>query len=277
MATFQFGWIYDVTIILYACSVLGYFIDFLQNNRKANKIAFWLLAIVWILQSVFLVTIMIEMGRFPILTITEGLYFYAWVLVTFSLIINKVFRVDFIVFFTNVLGFIIMALHLFAPVDYKSDVLAMQLISELLIIHITLAIISYGAFSLSAIFSMMYMLQYHMIKRKKWSQRLRRLGDLTKLDRLSYTLNMGGVPILLTSLILGLVWAYISLEDFKWYDFKVVGSFSVLIAYSIYLYVRIAKGIQGKAIVLWNLAAFLILLINFFLFGSLSSFHFWYG
>lgn len=277
MLTFQFGWIYDVTIILYACSVLGYFIDFLQNNRKANKTAFWLLAIVWVLQSIFLIARMIEMGRFPILTIAEGLYFYAWVLVSFSLIINKVFRIDFIVFFTNVLGFIIMALHLFASVEYKSDVLAEQLMSELLIIHITIAIISYGAFSLSAIFSMMYILQYHMIKKKKWSKRLRRIGDLTKLDRLSFSFNMSGVPMLLISLILGVVWAYISLDSFKWYDVKAVGSFVVLLAYSLYLYVRVAKGIQGKAIALWNLAAFLILLINFFLFGSLSRFHFWYG
>lgn len=277
MLTFHYGWIYDVTIILYACSVLGYFIDFLLNNRKANKTAFWLLAIVWILQSIFLITRMIEMGRFPILTISEGLYFYAWVLVSFSLIINKVFRIDFIVFFTNVLGFIIMTLHLFAPVDYKPDVLAEQLMSELLVIHITIAIISYGAFSLSAIFSMMYVLQYHMIKRKKWGKRLRRLGELTKLDRLSFSFNMSGVPLLLISLILGVVWAYISLDDFKWYDVKALGSFTVLLAYSVYLYVRVAKGLQGKTIALWNLAAFLILLINFFLFGSLSRFHFWYG
>jgi len=277
MQTFIYGWIYDITIILYACSVLGYFIDFLQNNRKSNKIAFWLLAIVWILQSIFLVSRMFEMGRFPILTMAEGLYFYTWVLVSFSLIINKVFRIDLIVFFTNVLGFIIMALHLFASVEYKSDVLAEKLISEILIIHITIAIISYGAFTLSAIFSMMYMLQYHMIKRKKWNKQLWRLEDLSKLDRLSYTFNMSGVPMLLISLILGVNWAYISLEDFKWYDVKIIGSFIVLITYSIYLYLRVAKGIQGKAIVLWNLAAFLILLINFFLLGSLSGFHFWYG
>ncbi|HHY72812.1 MAG TPA: cytochrome c biogenesis protein CcsA [Bacillus bacterium] len=277
MHTFQFGWIYDVTIIVYACSVLGYFIDFLQNNRKANRTAFWLLAIVWVLQSVFLVSRMVEMGRFPILTIAEGLYFYTWVLVSFSLIINKVFRIDFIVFFTNVLGFIIMTLHLFAPVEYKPDVLAAQLMSELLVIHITIAIISYGAFSLSAIFSMMYVLQYHMIKKKKWGRRLRRLGDLSKLDRLSFSFNMSGVPLLLISLILGVIWAYISIDDFKWYDAKAVGSFTVLLAYSVYLYVRVAKGLQGKTVALWNLAAFLILLANFFLSSSLSRFHFWYG
>ena len=56
--------------------------------------------------NVFLFFYMIKTGRFPVLTIFEGLYFYAWVLVTFSLVINRLLRVDFIVFFTNVIGFI---------------------------------------------------------------------------------------------------------------------------------------------------------------------------
>jgi HemX protein len=268
------GWIYDVTIIIYALSVLGYFIDFLQNNRKVNKAAFWLLSIVWIMQSTFLASQVITTGEFPILTKAEGLYFYAWVLVTFSLIINRIFRVDFFVFFTNVLGFIIMTLHLFAPISHNSSMLSEQLVSELLVIHITIAILSYGAFTLSFIFSVMYLLQYQMLKKKKWGKRLLRLGDLSKLDRFAFILNMTGVPMLLLSLILGTIWAYIQIDGFQLFDAKVVGSFTVLIVYSLYLYLRVGKKIQGKLIVHLNIGAFLVLLINFFLFGSLSNFHF---
>jgi HemX protein len=268
------GWLYDITIILYALSVLGYFIDFLQNDRRVNRIAFWLLSIVWVLQTLFLIARMIEIGRFPLLSISEGLFFYAWVLVTLSLIINRMFRIDFFVFFTNVLGFLIMTLHLFAPVQYKSNMLSQQLISELLFIHISIALLSYGAFSLSFIFSMMYLFQYEMLKKKKWGKRLKRFGDLSMLERFTFTLNMIGVPMLLLSLILGVVWGYISMEQFEWYDTKVIGSFSVFIAYSVCLYLRVAKGFQGKTMISWNIAAFLVLLINYFLFGSLSRFHF---
>lgn len=124
--------LHEFTVVLYAASVLLYFIDFLASNRKANRVAFWLLAFVWGLQTVFLLLYMWNTGRFPVLTIFEGLYFYAWVLITFSLIINRIMKVDFIVFFTNVLGFFIMALHTFAPIEIESDVLANQLMSELL-------------------------------------------------------------------------------------------------------------------------------------------------
>lgn len=269
--------LHEATVVLYALSVLLYFIDFLHHNRKANRIAFWLLAFVWLLQTVFLFLYMMKTGRFPVLTIFEGLYFYAWVLITLSLALNRFLRVDFIVFFTNVIGFIIMAIHTFAPVEYESNVMAQKLISELLLIHITVAILSYGAFSLSFVFSVLYLIQYDLLKRKKWGPRLLRVADLSKLDKTSYVLNVIGVPMLMISLILGVQWAYIKVPDMIWYDSKVVGSFVVIAAYSIYLYLKVGKGLVGNQLALWNIASFLIVLINFFLFGSLSSFHFWYS
>jgi HemX protein len=267
--------LHELTVVLYALSVLLYFIDFLHHNRKANRAAFWLLSFVWLLQSVFLIFYMYETGRFPVLTIFEGLYFYVWVLITLSLGINRYLRVDFLVFFTNVIGFMFMVIHTFAPEQFESAVRIQKMVSELLFIHITVAILSYGAFSLSFVFSALYLLQFHLLKKKKWSKRLVRIADLSKLEFLSYILNVIGVPMLMVSLILGLQWAYIKIPAFIWYDPKVIGSGFVLAIYCVCLYLRVSKGITGKSLAMWNAAAFLILLINFFLFGNLSSFHFW--
>ncbi|MEH7504274.1 cytochrome c biogenesis protein CcsA [Neobacillus drentensis] len=269
--------LHELTVVLYAFSVLLYFFDFLHHNRKANRIAFWLLAFVWILQTVFLGIYMFKTGRFPVLTIFEGLYFYAWILVTLSIVINHLLRVDFIVFFTNILGFTVMAIHIFAPMQYDSHIMANQLVSELLLIHITMAILSYGAFSLSFVFSTLYLLQYDLLKRKKWGTRLIRLADLDKLEKSSYILAVIGVPMLLLSLILGLQWAFLKVPGMPWYDMKIVGSFLLLTVYSILLYLRIVKNLSGRKLAIWNTAAFLIVLINFFLFGQLSSFHLWYA
>jgi HemX protein len=265
---------YELSLLLHASSVLFYFIDFLHHNRKANRIAFWLLSIVWGMQTFFFIERMIETGRFPVLTLVEGLSFYAWILITLSLAINRLLRVDFIVFFTNVLAFFILALHTFAPAQHASAGIAERLMSELLMIHITMAILSYGAFSLSFIFSLLYLIQYNLLKKKKWGKRLLRLGDLAKLDDMSYILNGIGLPILLLGLLLGVVWAYMKVEHFSWYDAKVIGSFSVLAAYGFYFYKRIVQGVQGKEMAFWNIGSFLFLLVNFFLFGTLSQFHF---
>lgn len=269
--------LYELSVLLYALSVSLYFIDFLHHNRKANRIAFWLLSIVWVFQTAFFLFRVVETKRFPILTMSEGLYFYAWVLITLSLAINRLLRVDFIVFFTNVLAFFILALHTFAPIRQPSEAAAEKLISELLMIHITMAILAYGAFSLSFVFSVLYMIQYHLLKQKKWGKRLWRMADLTKLEKMSYVLNLIGLPMLLLGLILGVIWAYIKIEHFHWYDAKVLGSFSVLLVYSVYFYKRVVQEMYGKALALWNIGSFLFLLVNFFLFGSLSKFHLWYS
>lgn len=263
----------EATILIYALSVLFYFIDFLQHNRKAGKMAFWLLSIVWLLQTVYMFYIMMETDRFPVLNVAEGLYFYTWVLVTLSLVLTKVLRVEFIVFFTNVIGFSMMAIHTFTPSDLHSAELTGKLTSELLIIHITMAILSYGAFSLSFAFSLLYLFQYRLLKKKKWGKWLLRIEDLSKLEHMAYVLNIIGVPMLLLSLILGIIWAYISYDTLYWTDAKVLGSFIMLFLYGFYLYIRLVRNMQGKIVARWNVASFLVLMINYFLLGSLSTFH----
>ncbi len=255
----------ELTVVLYALSVLLYFIDFLHNNRRANRVAFWLLSFVWVSQTIFLLLYMLEIGRFPVLTLFEGLYFYAWILITLSLVINRLLKVDFIVFFTNVIGFMIMVMHTFAPDHVVSGgVSAQQLVSELLFIHITAAILSYGAFSLSFVFSLLYLIQYNLLKQKKWGKRFVRLSDLSKLEHMSYVLNVIGVPLIMIGMILGSRWAFLKLPDVYWFDAKVIATVFVIVVYCVYLYLRISKGLTGKSLALWNMAAFLILLINFF-------------
>ncbi|MFD1018935.1 cytochrome c biogenesis protein [Thalassobacillus hwangdonensis] len=267
-------WVYELIIILYALSVFGYFIDFIQHNRKVNKIAFWLLSLVWTLQTFFLLSQVFVKDNFPVMTVYDGLFFYAWILITFSLIINRLFMVDFLVFFTNLVGFFVMVLHITTKAQSELVKNGVRLVDELLITHISMALISYGFFTFSFIFSLLYLLQYRFLKKKQWNQKLRRIGDLDKLDSFAYIAVTIGVPLLTMGIILGVIWAYSSGDEFYWYDSKTLGSLLVLGVYIIFLFLRIVKGYQGRAIALYNTAAFLFLLVNFFLFGSLSNFHF---
>ncbi|MFS0780718.1 inner membrane protein YpjD [Bacillus sp. 1P06AnD] len=267
----------EATVVLYALSVLLYFIDFLHTKRKANQLAFWLLAIVWLFQTIFLFLYVDKTGRFPVLTIFEGLYFYVWVLITFSLAFQRWLRVEFIVFFTNILGFIVMAIHTFAPEQMSTQIMAKQLVSELLFIHVTIAILAYGAFTLSFVLSVLYLIQYDLLKRKQWGKRLRRLGDLSKLEKWSYLLAVIGLPLLFFALVLGLQWARLKLPGISWFDIKIIGSFVVILLYGFYIYAKHRGRFYGRSLAYLNILAFMIVLINFFLFGSLSGFHFWYA
>jgi HemX protein len=267
-------WIYEIILVIYGLSLIGYFIDFIQHNRKANKTAFWLLGIVWLLQTAILIDQIFYEKNFPVLTLSDGLFFYAWVLITFSLVINRTFTVYFIVFFLNVFSFFILLLYLLTSAQKHVYGSGVQFVHEILITHITLAILSYGFFTLSFVFSIMYLMQYLFLKNKKALKWIWRFADLKKLDDYSFKTITLGVPLMLIGLILGLVWANVAGVEAYWLDPKTVGSIFVLAVYIVYLFLRVGKGLQGKIIALYNTCAFLILLINFFLFGVLSNFHF---
>lgn len=270
----EIKWLYELMLVIYGASVVSYFIDFIQYNRKANQTAFWLLIIVWMLQTFFLLYRLIGSSDFPIWDIYDGLFFYAWILVMFSLALNWFLRIDFFVFFTNLLGFFVMVLHVSAPIQDSGLEQGIQLANELLILHISMALISYGFFTLSFILSLMYLLQYWLLKEKKGYKWLSRLGNLKKLDSLSFKSVTVGVPLLLVSMILGVTWAYKSGAEFYWYDLKTIGSFFVWLVYVCYLYLRVVRKYQGRSISWFNTCSFLFLLINFFLFGTFSNFHF---
>lgn len=270
----EIKWLYELILIIYGASIVSYFIDFIQYNRKANQTAFWLLSIVWILQTFFFFSTMFGSNDFPVLDLYDGLFFYAWILVTFSLLLNWFLRIDFFVFLTNVLGFFVMVLYVTAPIQEAGQEQTVNLANEILILHISMAMISYGFFTFSFILSLMYLFQYWLLKKKKGYKWLRRLGGLNKLDNLSFKSITIGVPLLLVSMILGVTWAYKSGAEFYWYDLKTIGSFFVWFVYVLYLFLRVLRGYQGRAISLFNTGSFLFLLVNFFLFSTLSNFHF---
>ncbi|WP_394187580.1 inner membrane protein YpjD [Paenisporosarcina quisquiliarum] len=268
--------LHEGMVILYAISLVFYFIDYLDKDSKAYRIAFWILSTVWILQTVFLVLYIVETQRFPILTLFEGIYFYAWLLITLSIILHVTFREKVPVFFLNVIGFIFITIHTFAPVQIEQSSVGDSLLSELLFIHITFAILSYVAFSLSFVFSALYHILYRLLKKKKWTKQYGNLPSLGQAEK-GMTVSIGiGIPFLLVSLILGLQWAYVSLNEFTILDIKIFGSIFILFVYG-FLFYRRQKGLLHGTSYAWgHVYAFLLVLVNFFLGSRLSDFHFWY-
>lgn len=276
MADITMTRLHEAMVILYAVSLVFYFIDYLYTQKKASRIAIGLLGIVWLLQTVFLVMYMIETQRFPILTVFEGIYFYAWLLVSLSLVLRIFYRSDFAVFLINIIGFLFMTFHTFAPAQIEQSPVGEALVSELLFIHITFAILSYAAFSLSFVFALLHIILYRLLKKKKLTKQWSNLPSLGQAEKGMTVSILVGIPLLFISLVLGFQWAYISLTEFSLFDMKIIGSVILLVVYSIILFRHRRGTLNGMGHAMAHVYAFLLLLVNFFLAGSLSDFHFWY-
>lgn len=262
-------------LVIYAISLVFYFIDFLNKDKFAKKSAFWLLVLVFVMQTSLMILSIVEHKRFPVLSLFEGVYVYAWLLITASILLNMIYKVSYAVFFMNVIGFIFMTIHTFAPTQIKQSAIGESLVSELLFIHITFAILSYVGFAMTYVFAMLYLLLYKILKRRKWSKQFNRLPSLQQALVGMKVGMITGIPFLGISLILGMQWAHIVYEEFPFYDMKIFSSFFLLLIYG-YILFRLQKGkLVGTNLAWANIFAFMFVVINFFLGSTLSSFHLW--
>lgn len=266
--------IYEIMIVIYAMSIMFYFIDYFFKKNSIRRTAFWFISAVWVLQTTLIVIQIYELKRFPILSLSEGIYFYAWLLVTLSIILHCIARVDLPVFLVNILGFIFVTIHLFAPNNVNPILKSLE--SEMLFIHISFAILSYAAFSLSFVFSILYLILYRLLKKKKYTKLWSRLPSLFQMTNwMSYSILVG-IPIIFISLLLGLEWAFMKVETVSIFDAKIVGSFIIALIY-LTIFILYRKGtLSGLAFAWTQVYAYLFVLINFFLGSKLSNFHLWY-
>jgi len=266
--------LYEFMIIIYAISLCFYFFDYLKKNIKVRRIAFWLISVVWILQTSFLVLFMLEEKRFPILTLFEGMYFYGWLLISLSIVLHCIAKVDIPVVIINIIGFIFVTINLFNS-NSSPNALSDMIVSEMLMIHISLAILSYAMFTLTFVFSMLYLILYRLLKDKKFSGIWSRLPSLGQTSNWMNNSILAGVPLLFISLILGLEWAWLTIDKVSLLDFKIVSSFILMIIYlTLFLLHRSGK-LVGATFAWVNIYVYLAVVINFFLGNSLSNFHLW--
>ncbi|MGN7476795.1 cytochrome c biogenesis protein CcsA [Solibacillus silvestris] len=266
--------LYELMIILYALSIVLYFTDYLYKNVKFRRVAFWFVSIVWVLQILFIVLFIIETKRFPILSLYEGVFFYAWLLTTLSIVLHCIARVDLPVFFINVLSFIFVTIHLFAP-QTNGQIVGESLVSEMLLIHISFAIVSYAAFSVAFVFSLLYIILYRILKQKKLNNLWSRLPSLQQTVKWMNLSTIIGIPLLLISLILGLEWAFLTLETVSLFDVKIIGSFIVSVVYLIIYLLHQRGKLLGTTYAKVHIYLFLLVVVNFFLGSKLSNFHLW--
>ncbi|QTD41556.1 cytochrome c biogenesis protein CcsA [Sporosarcina sp. Te-1] len=275
MAEMTMARFHEFVVILYAVSLVFYFIDYLNKDTVAHRSAFWILSLVYVLQTGYLIFHMIETKRFPILSLFEGIYFFSWLLITLSIILHLIYKVGFAVFFLNVIGFIFMTIYTFAPFQIEQSPIGDSLISELLFIHVTFAILSYAAFAISLVFAILYLLVYKVLKKKKWTKQFARFPSLHQSTIGMKAAIFTGIPLLLISLILGMQWATVALEHWTFMDVKILGSFFLILLYSLVLFLQKSGKLTANDFAWANVFAFLFVIINFFLGSKLSQFHFW--
>src|SRR5690554_2370586 len=219
-------------LYIYALSLLFTFSDFIQRNPGAKRRGAGLLAFVWLIQTLLLVNQFIQSGQLIAFSIFESLFLFSWLLITLSLILTLLIRIEFALFFISLGGFMVAAVAIFSDQAISSIATRWEVRDELLFIHISLAISSYVAFFCSAMFSGMLLFLHAGLKKKQYTDSIRRMPSLDHIQRYASRAVIIGTPLLMLSLILGLIWIFLEREWSLLLDVKVVSSILIILIYS---------------------------------------------
>jgi HemX protein len=266
------NWLYDAIIYIYALSLLFYFSDFMNASRRAKRIGTGLLIFVWVLQTVYLVIRLYTFVELPGLSTFVYWLAFSWLLVTVSLVISRFFRIDYIVFFVNVISFAALALNLYSGIDRGENYAVWQTTRELLYVHISLVLCAYAALTIGALLAGMYLFLHNRLKSKRWSKSLRRYPSLDTIERYADRAVIIGVPLLAMSLAVAATSLVVEGRIALLLDWKVLTSFASLIAYIAYVYQRAVNNRPGQQLAKVYIFAFGMLILNL-LTSSFSSFH----
>ena len=274
MSFFWSRLLYGLMLGAYAVSIALFFVDFLRDSRAANRVGLVVLGVVWLLVTGFMGVRFVAEHRLPIFTSSQATVFYAWLLITVSIVVGYLYRIDFFVFFVNLLGFLLLA---FDALVHHGGPAAPVRTSDLLVVHIGVAFLSYLAFAVSLTWSVLYLLEDSALREKRFtSGSFRRLPALERLDAYAYKSALIGIPLLLLAVVLGSIWYLRLTGRYPLTDPKAVASTLLLFVYGLYAWLRGTGRLGGKRAAWWNVASFSCVIINFFVVGAfLSKFHRW--
>jgi cytochrome c-type biogenesis protein CcsB len=153
-------------------------------------------------------------------------------------------------------------------VGAKADPLVPALQNNLLLtVHVALAIIAYGAFSVACAAGALYLIQP--------PEGRRGLPKPELLDEISYRAVVIAFPLMTMVIILGAIWAQVAWGTYWSWDPKETASLFTWLIYGAYLHARVVRGWKGRRAAWLLMAGFAAVLFTFFgnlFFGGLHSY-----
>ena len=226
------------SIFVLALNLILFSIALTQKNK--NRITNIAMSLTWLV-GIFLIIALILRGIAAQRAPWGNMYEFAVssvtaVIVTFLLVSIKK-NIQWLGIFITVPAIILLGLAVIVLYT-ESGPLVPALKSTWLWIHVSSAIISYGAFSLNFGLSIIYLL--------KTKNKLKSLPSLKRIDEFSYKVVLFAFPIWTFSVISGAVWAENAWGRYWGWDPKETWAFITWVAYAAYLHARLTVGWKGR-------------------------------
>ncbi len=229
-----------------------------STETRFEKFGFVVLVVATVVLGIGVMLRGIAANRVPWANMYEFSITGALTILTVYLISLRVRDVRYVA--TFITGFTLITLFAAVSLFYvEVKTLMPALQSYWLVIHVMVAILAVGFFSVAAGFHIFY-----LIKDSGWGKAIMdKFPDLKQLERIAYRFNMVGFVAWSFTLIAGAIWAERAWHRYWGWDTKEVWTFIIWVLYAGYLHAMATRGWAGRRAAWLGLVGFGAVIFNF--------------
>ena len=253
--------LFYITLGLYFLATVLYLVYLVKPQQMVGRMANWLITSGFAVHCLFTLLRYFEAGHTPITNLHESLSFFGLAIAGVFIAFQRKYHIVMLGPFVTPLALVFML----ASTLYPSAIpqLPPALKSKWLMIHSSLAFISYAMFAVAFGAAIMYLIQQHFLKKKRLGALYQKLPSLDVLDEINYRCLTFGFPLLTIAIITGAIWAETAWGTYWSWDPKETWSLITWFIYAALLHGRLTTGWRGKKAAILAIIGFFVLLFTF--------------
>jgi cytochrome c-type biogenesis protein CcsB len=221
-----------------------------------------------------------EAGHFPVISPKEVSSFIGWAITGYYLAVSKRYHTRALPAFLLPLVYLFMLVSLLLPARAEAvprileiSISVSTLTKIIFPVHITLVIVSYAAFAVTFVCGLMYLIQEHELKAKRFGANSERLPALNTCDEIGYRSVTIGFVLLTLGVATGIFWNN-QLDGRYWRnDPKEVMALITWIVYLFPIHYRVTAGWRGRRAAWMSIAGFVVVLLTWLGVRGLGGYH----
>lgn len=259
-----------VAFIGYSCAVLSYLILIITEKKIIAHGSILFMFAAFVNHTIGIALRTFELQHAPLANMFEYLVCFAWFAgIGYFILIKRVSN-NLVGALSGAVIFMLMAAASLLPKEGTTQLLP-ALRSYWLLIHVSLAAASEGAFAVGFISSVLFLMKLRLSGSPHCTLRF---PKSSLLDMITYRAIAVGYPLFTVgALFAGAIWAHQAWGSFWSWDPKETSSLVVWIVYSAYLHLRLVKGTRGTVLHILSIAGFIAAVLTFFSSMVLGGLH----
>lgn len=232
----------------------------LKQKPPNHSLTFALILTGWLLQSAGLYMRGMEAGSCPIRNMFEILQFVSWSMLLVYLLTGQIFRLSIFGTASASLAALLSAGAFLIPGADTLPQVTYLPVNPWVETHASLAVFSYGIFALLSALAVLYLLQNHSLKAKRFDGVFRFLPPIVEMEVVLFRLLLTACIVFSAALLIGAVYWVGHPDQIGW--IKVAPTLALWFAYCLALFLRLLNLLYGTRLAMVSIALFMVALLT---------------